>query len=70
MKTTLIIISLILFSCSESSDQKENSNAGQVLEFPKHTAFTKTIIDSLGEVSEYSQEGFFLYCKTGMNYST
>ena len=63
IKIILILISILLFSCSETSDQKENTP--QNVEFPEQTDFTKSVIDSLGNVNEYKKDGYILYCRNG-----
>jgi hypothetical protein len=65
MKKILIAISILLFSCSETSDQNRIPDNQTPIEFKKQTALTKEIIDSLGTVSVYRQKGFILYCKKG-----
>ena len=66
MKRILIIITITIFvSCSESSDKNEQIDLHQLMKFPKQTTLTKSIIDSLGNVNEYKQNGFILYCKNG-----
>lgn len=57
MRNLILIISLLFISCSEQSEVEESK------EYSAKSELTKSILKSLGELSEYKQNGFVLYCK-------
>lgn len=60
MKIFLLIIIVFFSGCSDPSKEDKGK-----IQYPEMTEFTKSVIDSLGEVNEYREDGFILYCKKG-----
>ena len=63
---SLIIILIIFYSifiCTIYPSEQTNIQQTKVI--PEQTVFTRSVIENLGDVSEYKKDGYILYCREG-----